>query len=76
MSPSLKSKESATSVGESLSSDQSNGDTIPETLFSPELTRGAPAAHTEEPEKLKNKTLKKYKEGAEKMLSLFASPRQ
>lgn len=76
MSPSLKSKESATSVGESLSSDQSNGDTIPETIFSPESTRGAPAAHTEEPEKLKNKKLKKYKEGAEKMLSLFASPRQ
>lgn len=76
MSPSLKSKESATSVGESLSSDQSNGDTIPETLLSPESTRGAPAAHTEEPEKLKNKKLKKYKEGAEKMLSLFASPRQ
>ncbi|KAG2341992.1 kinase-like protein [Suillus weaverae] len=73
MSPSLKSKESATSVGESLSSDQSNGDTIPETFFSPESTR---AAHTEEPEKLKNKKLKKYKEGAEKMLSLFASPRQ
>lgn len=76
MSPSLKSKESATSVGESLSSDQSNGDTIPETLYSPESTRGNPAAHTEEPEKLKNKKLKKYKEGAEKMLSLFASPRQ
>jgi serine/threonine protein kinase len=76
MSPSLKSKESATSVGESLSSDQSNGDTIPETLYSPESTRGAPAAHAEEPEKLKNKKLKKYKEGAEKMLSLFASPRQ
>ncbi|KAG1747624.1 hypothetical protein EDB19DRAFT_1630609 [Suillus lakei] len=76
MSPSLKSKESATSVGESLSSDQSNGDTIPETLFSPESTRGASAAQTEEPEKLKNKKLKKYKEGAEKMLSLFASPRQ
>ncbi|KAG1800449.1 uncharacterized protein HD556DRAFT_1230269 [Suillus plorans] len=76
MSPSLKSKESATSVGESLSSDQSNGDTIPETLFSPESTRGVPAAHTEEPEKLKTKKLKKYKEGAEKMLSLFASPRQ
>ncbi|KAG1886241.1 hypothetical protein F4604DRAFT_1878073 [Suillus subluteus] len=76
MSPSLKSKESATSVGESLSSDQSNGDTIPETPLSPESTRRAPAAHTEEPEKLKNKKLKKYKEGAEKMLSLFASPRQ
>ncbi|KAG2141004.1 hypothetical protein DEU56DRAFT_734730 [Suillus clintonianus] len=76
MSPSLKSKESATSVGESLSSDQSNGDTIPETLFSPESTRGASAAQAEEPEKLKNKKLKKYKEGAEKMLSLFASPRQ
>ncbi|KAG1742786.1 uncharacterized protein EDB91DRAFT_1128111 [Suillus paluster] len=76
MSPSLKSKESATSVGESLSSDQSNGDTIPETLVSPESTRGPSAAHAEEPEKLKNKKLKKYKEGAEKMLSLFASPRQ
>ncbi|KAG0694053.1 hypothetical protein DFH29DRAFT_1006692 [Suillus ampliporus] len=75
MSPSLKSKESATSVGESLSSDQSNGDTIPETLIS-ESTRGPSAAHAEEPEKLKNKKLKKYKEGAEKMLSLFASPRQ
>lgn len=76
MSPSLKSKESATSVGESLSSDQSNGDTIPETFISPESTRGPSAAHPEEPEKLKNKKLKKYKEGAEKMLSLFASPRQ
>jgi hypothetical protein len=76
MSPSLKSKESVTSVGESLSSDQSNGDTIPETFISPESTRGPSAAHPEEPEKLKNKKLKKYKEGAEKMLSLFASPRQ
>ncbi|OJA13142.1 hypothetical protein AZE42_03651 [Rhizopogon vesiculosus] len=76
MSPSLKSKESATSVGESLSSDQSNGDTIPETLISPESTRGPSVALAEEPEKLKNKKLKKYKEGAEKMLSLFASPRQ
>jgi len=75
MSPSLKSKESATSVGDSLSSDQSNGDTIPETLISPESTRGPSATHPEEPEKLKNKKLKKYKEGAEKMLSLFASPR-
>ena len=29
-----------------------------------------------EPEKQKNKKLKKYKEGAEKMFSLFSSPRQ
>jgi len=48
---------------------------IPETLISPESARGPTPAHPEEPEKLKNKKLKKYKEGAEKMLSLFASPR-
>ena len=35
-----------------------------------------PPPLTEEPEKLKTKKLKKYKEGAEKVLSLFASPRQ
>jgi len=29
----------------------------------------------EEPEKQKNRKLKKYKEGAEKVLSLFATPR-
>ncbi|KAH7922670.1 hypothetical protein BV22DRAFT_1016856 [Leucogyrophana mollusca] len=77
MSPSLKSKESATSVGEqSLSSDQSNGETGHETPALSDTVQGPIAAPAEEPEKMKNKKLKKYKENAEKMLSIFASPRQ
>jgi serum/glucocorticoid-regulated kinase 2 len=74
VTPSLKSKEShASSVGtQSGSSDQSpNAD---EGLAASDTIRAAPS--TEEPEKLKSKKLKKYKEGAEKVLSLFASPRQ
>jgi len=72
-SHSLKSKESALSVsGQSQSSDQSgNGDS------------GAPEAETlktsppvEELGKPKTKKLKKYKENAEKVFSLFSSPRQ
>jgi hypothetical protein len=65
-SPSLKSKESAVSVGaQSYSSDTSaNGDAPPDHLV-------------EEPEKQKNKKLKKYKENAEKVFSIFSnSPRQ
>ncbi|KAH7911592.1 hypothetical protein BJ138DRAFT_1085310 [Hygrophoropsis aurantiaca] len=80
MSPSLKSKESATSVGEqSLSSDQSNGDALHDTSMLSDIVQvqaPGPTVPTEEPEKLKNKKLKKYKENAEKMLSIFASPRQ
>ncbi|KAL4068951.1 hypothetical protein V8B97DRAFT_1918412 [Scleroderma yunnanense] len=80
--PSLKSKESVVSVGEqSVGSDQSNGDTPCGNPGSPEAskiitspTQSLPA-HAEEPEKLKSKKLKKYKENAEKVLSLFASPR-
>ncbi|KIJ66516.1 hypothetical protein HYDPIDRAFT_174586 [Hydnomerulius pinastri MD-312] len=79
MSPSLRSKESAVSVGDqSLSSDQSNGETVehvPSHPASPEAPKPPSAPHTEEPEKLKNKKLKKYKENAEKVLSLFASQR-
>lgn len=80
--PSLKSKESAVSVGEqSASSDQSNGETPSGQPGSPEASKiiasptQSPSAHAEEPEKLKSKKLKKYKENAEKVLSLFASPR-
>jgi serum/glucocorticoid-regulated kinase 2 len=76
-SPSLKSKESAISVGtQSLSSDQSgNGESgHVEVVQRPSDTiRGSPM---EEPEKHKNKKLKKYKENAEKVFSLFSSPRQ
>ncbi|KAJ4470908.1 hypothetical protein J3R30DRAFT_3531778 [Lentinula aciculospora] len=63
---SLKSKESAASVGaQSYSSDTSaNGDTPLDQLV-------------EEPGKYKNKKLKKYKENAEKVFSIFSnSPRQ
>ncbi|KAH0837846.1 hypothetical protein J3R83DRAFT_6070 [Lanmaoa asiatica] len=77
MSPSLRSKESAVSVGNrSQSSDQSNGETAePISLpASPEAHKCA-SHHAEEPEKLKSKKLKKYKENAEKVLSLFASQR-
>ncbi len=87
MSPSLKSKESAVSVSaQSLSSDQSGGgnggrvngvgrerehgvlgghDTVKVT---------SPVVPEETPEKMKTaKKLKKYKEGAEKVFSLFSS---
>ncbi|KAG6380673.1 hypothetical protein JVT61DRAFT_5045 [Boletus reticuloceps] len=77
MSPSLRSKESAVSVGnQSQSSDQSNGETAEPTSHptSPEAPKHT-SHQTEEPEKLRSKKLKKYKENAEKMLSLFASQR-
>ncbi|KAI6133719.1 hypothetical protein EV401DRAFT_2064725 [Pisolithus croceorrhizus] len=77
--PSLKSKESAVSVGDqSASSDQSNGETPSDLLGSPEVVKvPSPQSpgHSEEPERHKSKKLKKYKENAEKVLSLFASPR-
>jgi serum/glucocorticoid-regulated kinase 2 len=69
----LRSKMSTTSVG--YSSDQSvNGDA--DNTANADTVKGASAVLSE-PEKPKNKKLvKKYKEGAEKMFSLFASPRQ
>ncbi|KAI0756155.1 hypothetical protein C8Q80DRAFT_1126951 [Daedaleopsis nitida] len=77
MSPSLKSKESAISMGApSDTSDQSvNGELGGDTI------KGSPAAHAhtsangDEEKQQKNKVLKKYKEGAEKVLSIFQSPR-
>ncbi|KAI0082131.1 hypothetical protein K474DRAFT_1586259 [Panus rudis PR-1116 ss-1] len=74
MSPSLRSKESAISMGTpSESSDPSvneegrnpGGDTI----------KGASVVSGGEEEKQKHKVLKKYREGAEKVLSIFQSPR-
>jgi hypothetical protein len=76
VSPSLKSKESAASVGtHSVSSDQSaKGDGGVEPVGLMDTVKGSPP---EEPEKTKNKKLKKYKENAEKVFSIFASsPRQ
>ncbi|KAG5642392.1 hypothetical protein DXG03_002850 [Asterophora parasitica] len=75
-SHSLKSKESALSVGaQSLSSDQSgNGDSGTAEALGGSETKIRPAA--EESERPKNKKLKKYKENAEKVFSLFSSPRQ
>ncbi|KIK71670.1 hypothetical protein GYMLUDRAFT_66785 [Collybiopsis luxurians FD-317 M1] len=65
VSPSLKSKESAASVGaQSHSSDTSaNGD----------AAAHAQDVFVEEPEKQKNKKLKKYKENAEKVFSIFSN---
>ena len=98
--PSLKSKESTTSMGSPSSDDQSvNGEGGPMTSTSGELALlglglQVPVSSTDssavqtpltpvgkrvtidEPEKPKTKKLKKYKEGAEKVLSFLASPRQ
>lgn len=81
--PSLKSKESTTSMGSPSSDDQSLNGEGPNANASADLPSSggqSPDASTrtittDEPEKIKNKKLKKYKEGAEKMLSIFASPR-
>lgn len=76
MSHSLKSKESAVSVGAHSSSDQSgNGESgVLESLGALDTVKSSPI--TEEPERHKSKKLKKYKENAEKVFSLFSSPRQ
>ncbi|KAF9535632.1 hypothetical protein CPB83DRAFT_24240 [Crepidotus variabilis] len=70
-SPSLKSKESATSMGaQSQSSDQSNGQ-------SAVFVEASDAIRTPPQDtKQKKMKLKKYKNNAEKVLSLFSSPRQ
>ncbi|KAF9011266.1 hypothetical protein BDQ17DRAFT_1537993 [Cyathus striatus] len=72
MAPSLKSKESAMSVGaQSLSSDQSVNGVASEA----QAANKGSSPQQEEPEKQKTKKLKKYKENAEKVFSLFSSPR-
>jgi hypothetical protein len=73
VSHSLKSKESAASVGAQSSSDQSgNGDVGALELV--DTAKSSPVI--EGPERQKNKKLKRYKENAEKVFSLFSSPRQ
>jgi hypothetical protein len=76
MSPSLKSRESAVSVGAQSSSDQSgNGESgAIEPIGGSDTVKGSHVA--EEPEKHKNRKLKKYKQKTEKVFSLFSSPRQ
>ncbi|KAI0370044.1 hypothetical protein BV20DRAFT_979751 [Pilatotrama ljubarskyi] len=83
MSHSLKSKESAISMGtQSESSDPSlNGDSP---VLGGDTVKGSAVAtnghghghgHGDDEKQQKNKVLKKYKEGAEKVLSIFQSPR-
>ena len=82
LSPSLKSKESAMSVGAlSQSSDQSaNGATSVVFVDAADTIRGSPQLTTKGAEhkehKVKNKKLRRYKHNAEKVFSLFSSPRQ
>lgn len=75
MSPSLKSKESAVSMGgQSVSSDQSGNVVSPST---PSAANGAPedsvknSSPPRDQDKPKSKKLKKYKHNAEKVFSLF-----
>lgn len=73
--PSLKSKASAPSVGDrSTSSDEPPSDQ-PGSPAATKVSSPTRSPNIEEPEKHKSKKLKKYKENAEKVLSLFASPR-
>jgi serine/threonine protein kinase len=78
LSPSLKSKESATSVGaHSQSSDQSATGTSPVFVDAADTIRGFSQSMTMGTEhKVKNKKLRRYKHNAEKVFSLFSSPRQ
>ncbi|ETW86608.1 hypothetical protein HETIRDRAFT_377172 [Heterobasidion irregulare TC 32-1] len=84
VSPSLKSKESAVSIGSPHSSSDTsmNDDGVAVEGDVAEAMRVHSAAGADESsekqqqqQQPKNKKLKKYKEGAEKVLSLFASPR-
>ena len=78
VSPSLKSKQSATSMGaQSASSDQSGSGAsppIPVVNGKPDVKESSSPSTTQE--KLKTKKLKRYKNNAEKVFSLFSSPRQ
>ncbi|KAF8910199.1 hypothetical protein CPB84DRAFT_1673057 [Gymnopilus junonius] len=72
---SLKSKESAMSVGaQSQSSDQSNGMSAV-LVDAADAIRSSPQSNGPAP-RSKGKKLKKYKNNAEKVFSLFSSPRQ
>jgi hypothetical protein len=56
----------------SQSSDQSNGVMVE----APESLTGSPQRHGTDAKATKAKKLKKYKNNAEKVFSLFSSPRQ
>ena len=75
---SLKSKESATSVGaQSHSSGQSgNGQSAVFVEMADTPRTSPPQVNGREPKPPKSKKLKKYKNNAEKVFSLFSSPRQ
>lgn len=78
--PSLKSKQSQVSVDNSASSDQSpKPEGIADGSSAADTIKGSPASPVtlvDEPEKTKSRKLKiKYKENAEKVFSLFTSPR-
>ncbi|THH18633.1 hypothetical protein EW146_g2400 [Bondarzewia mesenterica] len=78
MSPSLKSKESAVSIGSPNSSSDASMTNDDGAAGEPDVTdtvKAHPGPGADDQDKQKNKKLKKYKEGAEKVLSLFASPR-
>ncbi|KAF7307509.1 hypothetical protein MIND_00545500 [Mycena indigotica] len=83
ISPSLKSKESAMSMGalSSSSGDGENGGVLSDS--GPSLSRGRAATGSSSPETDRrksggggNKKLKKYKENAEKVFSFLSSPRE
>ncbi|KAH9934070.1 kinase-like protein [Epithele typhae] len=71
VSPSLKSKESALSMGAPSEASDTSGDRDP----AHDTIRLGAVGGGEEEKQHKNKVLKKYKEGAEKVLSIFQSPR-
>lgn len=75
---SLKSKESAASVGaQSQSSGQSgNGQSAVFVEMADAVRTSPPQVNGREPKPPKSKKLKKYKNNAEKVFSLFSSPRQ
>ena len=78
LSLSLKSKESAMSVGaQSHSSEQSANGASVVFVEAADTIRGSPQLTTKGAEhKVKNKKLRRYKHNAEKVFSLFSSPRQ
>ncbi|KAH8094692.1 hypothetical protein BXZ70DRAFT_896561 [Cristinia sonorae] len=76
ITPSLKSKESAMSMGSpSESSDQSMNGELRHPAAGGDTMKASALHSPAEEEKQKSKGLKKYKEGAEKVLSIFQSPR-
>ena len=76
LSPSLKSKESAMSVQSHSSEQSANGATSVVFVDAADTIRGSQLTTKSAEHKVKNKKLKRYKHNAEKVFSLFSSPRQ